>query len=192
MALQLDLQRAGLRALGVGLVALFATGATSPSRADDAMAANAQDTFAPGIDAASRPPATFFRINDVLAKLDAMRGRLSARQLHAARTEGRALAPDAALREAEETVRLLAHAAQPPSDPEPMLPGAALTRREQDVARLLGAGYSDRQIAAALGIALGTTAVHVHHVLRKLGVRSRSQVGDQGSASQSTRPIIVA
>jgi predicted transglutaminase-like cysteine proteinase len=75
MALQLDLQRAGLRALGVGLVALFATGATSPSRADDAMAANAQDTFAPGIDAASRPPATFFRINDVLAKLDAMRGR---------------------------------------------------------------------------------------------------------------------
>ncbi|MBR0823172.1 transglutaminase-like cysteine peptidase [Bradyrhizobium liaoningense] len=80
MALQLELQRAGLRALGVGLVALIATGAASPSRADEAMASNSvasdsQEAFAPGIDAASRPPATFFRINDVLAKLDAMRGR---------------------------------------------------------------------------------------------------------------------
>ena len=75
MALQLELQRAGLRALGVGLVALIATGATSPSRADDATALVAQETFTPGIDAASRPPATFFRINDVLAKLDAIRGR---------------------------------------------------------------------------------------------------------------------
>ena len=85
MALQLELQRAGLRALGVGLIALIATGATSPSRADeaiasdsmasDSMASDSQEAFAPGIDAASRPPATFFRINDVLAKLDAMRGR---------------------------------------------------------------------------------------------------------------------
>lgn len=95
MALQLELQRAGLRALGAGLIALIATGATSPSRADEAiaaestasdsmtsdpmastsMASGSQEAFAPGIDAASRPPATFFRINDVLAKLDAMRGR---------------------------------------------------------------------------------------------------------------------
>jgi predicted transglutaminase-like cysteine proteinase len=75
MALQLELQRAGLRALGVGLVALIAAGATSPSRADDAMELNAQESFTPGIDSASRPPATFFRINDVLAKLDTMRGR---------------------------------------------------------------------------------------------------------------------
>ncbi len=64
-----------MRALGVGLAALIATCATSPSRADEAIASDAQETLAPGMDAAARPPATFFRINDVLAKLDAMRGR---------------------------------------------------------------------------------------------------------------------
>jgi DNA-binding NarL/FixJ family response regulator len=75
------------------------------------------------------------------------------------------------------------------------LAGEALTRREQDVVRLLAAGYSDRQIASALGITPGTAAVHVHHVLRKLGLRSRWQVGDRGTAGASwpaaaqSRPI---
>ncbi|MBP1091767.1 transglutaminase-like cysteine peptidase [Bradyrhizobium diazoefficiens] len=84
------MQRKGLCALGVGLVALVVAGVTSPARADDALARDvltqdaltqdalaqdAQDTLAPGIDAATRAPATFFRINDVLAKLDAMHGR---------------------------------------------------------------------------------------------------------------------
>ncbi|WGD49492.1 transglutaminase-like cysteine peptidase [Bradyrhizobium sp. CB1650] len=72
MALHLELQRTRLRALGVGLAALVAACATSPSWADDA---TAQDNLAPGVDATARPPARFFRINDVLAKLDAMRGR---------------------------------------------------------------------------------------------------------------------
>ncbi|WP_369525136.1 transglutaminase-like cysteine peptidase [Bradyrhizobium diazoefficiens] len=69
---------------------MVVAGVTSPARADDALARDvltqdaltqdalaqdAQDTLAPGIDAATRAPATFFRINDVLAKLDAMRGR---------------------------------------------------------------------------------------------------------------------
>lgn len=74
-----ELQRGSLCALGAGLAALIVAGATSPARADDAMAQDmaldAQETPAPGIDAAARAPATFFRINDVLAKLDAMRGR---------------------------------------------------------------------------------------------------------------------
>ncbi|WP_234680670.1 transglutaminase-like cysteine peptidase [Bradyrhizobium monzae] len=64
---------------------MIVAGVTSPARADDGLtqdglvqnglAQDAQDTLAPGIDAAARAPATFFRINDVLAKLDAMRGR---------------------------------------------------------------------------------------------------------------------
>ncbi|WP_314950003.1 transglutaminase-like cysteine peptidase [Bradyrhizobium cosmicum] len=80
-----ELQRERLCALGVGLVTLIVAGVTSPARADDGLTQNsladhglaqdAQDTLAPGIDAAARAPATFFRINDVLAKLDAMRGR---------------------------------------------------------------------------------------------------------------------
>jgi non-specific serine/threonine protein kinase len=54
----------------------------------------------------------------------------------------------------------------------------ALTPREQEVARLLAQGYSDRQIAEALTIALSTVGSHVHHLLAKLGVHSRWQVAD--------------
>jgi predicted transglutaminase-like cysteine proteinase len=85
MTLHWELQRKGLCALGAALAALIVASATSPVRADDAsaqdvpaqdlLAQDAQETLAPGIDAAARAPATFFRINDVLAKLDAMRGR---------------------------------------------------------------------------------------------------------------------
>ncbi|WP_271573288.1 transglutaminase-like cysteine peptidase [Bradyrhizobium sp. CCBAU 11361] len=85
MTLHWELQRKGLCALGAALAALIVASVTSPVRADDAsaqdvlardvLAQGAQETLAPGIDAAVRAPATFFRINDVLAKLDAMRGR---------------------------------------------------------------------------------------------------------------------
>lgn len=85
MTLHWESQRKGLCALGAALAALIVASATSPVRADDAsaqdvpaqdvLAQDAQETLAPGIDAAARAPATFFRINDVLAKLDAMRGR---------------------------------------------------------------------------------------------------------------------
>ncbi|WP_027549136.1 transglutaminase-like cysteine peptidase [Bradyrhizobium sp. WSM2254] len=80
MTLHWELQRKGLCALGAALAALIVASVTSPVRADDAsaqdvLAQDAQETLAPGIDAAARAPATFFRINDVLAKLDAMRGR---------------------------------------------------------------------------------------------------------------------
>jgi non-specific serine/threonine protein kinase len=118
---------------------------------------------------------------DEAQALEAMRGRLSAAQLDVARIEGRALAPDAAQLEAEATVQLLSHG-QPPLDSAPV----TLTRREQEVVRLLTAGYSDRQIAEALGMAPGTATVHVHHVLRKLGLRSRWQVGEHGGAYQAT------
>jgi DNA-binding CsgD family transcriptional regulator len=52
----------------------------------------------------------------------------------------------------------------------------ALTGRERDVARLLAAGRTNREIADALVITEGTVEVHVKHILSKLGLRSRSQV----------------
>jgi non-specific serine/threonine protein kinase len=52
----------------------------------------------------------------------------------------------------------------------------ALTGREQDVARLLAAGRSNREIADTLVISEGTVEVHVKHILSKLGLKSRSQV----------------
>jgi DNA-binding NarL/FixJ family response regulator len=50
-----------------------------------------------------------------------------------------------------------------------------LTSRELDVLRLLGAGESNKGIAAALGIGERTARAHVSHILAKLGLSSRTQ-----------------
>jgi non-specific serine/threonine protein kinase len=57
--------------------------------------------------------------------------------------------------------------------------GEALTPRERQVAFLLVRGASDKEIARALTITEGTAGLHVHHVLTKLGLRSRAQVADR-------------
>jgi predicted ATPase/DNA-binding CsgD family transcriptional regulator len=49
-----------------------------------------------------------------------------------------------------------------------------LTRREQDVLRLLAEGRSDPEIAAALFVSRRTVASHVANLFRKLGVHSRA------------------
>lgn len=51
-----------------------------------------------------------------------------------------------------------------------------LTRREGEVAVLIARGLTNRQIAAALFIAERTVDTHVEHILKKLGLRSRTQV----------------
>jgi DNA-binding NarL/FixJ family response regulator len=51
---------------------------------------------------------------------------------------------------------------------------ATLTRREQQVLALVGAGHTDRQISELLYISPATVTRHVSNVLRKLGVRSRT------------------
>ena len=50
-----------------------------------------------------------------------------------------------------------------------------LTSRELEVLRLLGAGETNKSIAAALGISERTARTHVSHILAKLGLRSRTQ-----------------
>lgn len=48
-----------------------------------------------------------------------------------------------------------------------------LTERESEVLKLLEEGYSNKQIATALGVSLSTVKNHVHHILVKLGVPRR-------------------
>ena len=50
---------------------------------------------------------------------------------------------------------------------------ASLTEREDAILRCLAGGMSNKLIARELGIAEGTVKVHVKHLLRKLGFRSR-------------------
>jgi non-specific serine/threonine protein kinase len=51
-----------------------------------------------------------------------------------------------------------------------------LSRREIEVAALIGRGLTNRQIAEALVITEGTAANHVVHILNKLDFGSRAQV----------------
>jgi len=53
--------------------------------------------------------------------------------------------------------------------------GTPLTRREQEVLRLVSQGLSNRQIARTLWIAESTVKVHIRHVFEKLGVKSRTE-----------------
>ena len=53
-------------------------------------------------------------------------------------------------------------------------PGGDLTRREQEVLELLAQGLSNRQIAADLGVRVGTVRQHVGNILVKLDAPNRT------------------
>jgi non-specific serine/threonine protein kinase len=52
-----------------------------------------------------------------------------------------------------------------------------LTQREQEVAALIGRGFSNRQIGEALVISERTAESHVSHILARLELTSRAQIG---------------
>jgi len=54
-----------------------------------------------------------------------------------------------------------------------------LTPREREVFALIGQGKTNREIAKALFLAETTVKVHVSHILRKLGVRTRTEAAIQ-------------
>lgn len=71
----------------------------------------------------------------------------------------------------EATERLLKMAA--PTD-EPTEALAALTARELEVLRHVGAGLGNQQIATAMEVSQSTVRTHLKHIYRKLGLPSRS------------------
>jgi len=64
-----------------------------------------------------------------------------------------------------------------------------LTDRETQVLALLSGGESNRQIARSLFISERTVAVHVSHILDKLGVRNRTEAATVGErVGLATKP----
>jgi DNA-binding NarL/FixJ family response regulator len=60
-------------------------------------------------------------------------------------------------------------------DFESLNPPDPLTKRELEILRLMAGGYSNREIADALGTAEGTVKNHASSILSKLGVRDRTR-----------------
>jgi DNA-binding NarL/FixJ family response regulator len=60
-------------------------------------------------------------------------------------------------------------------DFEALDPPDPLTKREIEILRLMAGGYSNREIADALGTAEGTVKNHASSILSKLGVRDRTR-----------------
>lgn len=56
-----------------------------------------------------------------------------------------------------------------------------LTVREREVLQLLAADASNAEIARKLALTVGTVKTHVHHILGKLGVRSRAEATSKAS-----------
>jgi predicted ATPase/DNA-binding SARP family transcriptional activator/DNA-binding CsgD family transcriptional regulator/Tfp pilus assembly protein PilF len=110
--------------------------------------------------------------------LEAARSRLDEAAFQAAWEEGRAMTEEQAIGYAlsEEPERdaptLVPVPEQQPLDPRTQ----GLTAREQEVALLVGRGLTNRQIAQELSISEHTAASHVGKILKKLGLRSRTQI----------------
>jgi predicted ATPase/DNA-binding SARP family transcriptional activator/DNA-binding CsgD family transcriptional regulator len=111
--------------------------------------------------------------------LEAARSRLDEATFQAAWEEGRAMTEERAVgyalseeaeRDAATLVSVPEH--EPALDPRTQ----ELTIREQELVLLLTRGLTNRQIARELSISEHTVANHVRKILKKLGLRSRTQI----------------
>ena len=63
-----------------------------------------------------------------------------------------------------------------------------LTPREREIWKCIGGGLSNKEIAGALNISVLTVKNHVHHLLRKLNVSTRSQAASRLSLPSRRAP----
>jgi ATP/maltotriose-dependent transcriptional regulator MalT len=91
---------------------------------------------------------------------------------------------------------ILAFAFEQPRQPAPAPPehlSNPLTRREQEIAELVGRGLSNKEIANRLVISQRTAESHVENILTKLGFARRAQVAAwitaQRSGSHQAAPL---
>ena len=118
------------------------------------------------------------RIRRNLAQLLVMLGRSdeATRELRRAHETFARIGAESELRGARDQLRELG--ARPPA--RVVVEGAgALTGREREIARLVAARKSNKEIGAALGISSRTVSTHLSNVFAKLGVTSRGELTDR-------------
>ena len=57
-----------------------------------------------------------------------------------------------------------------------ILPQYDLTRRQEELVKLVGEGLRNREIARRCGLTEGTVKLHLHNIYTKLGISSRAQL----------------
>ena len=125
--------------------------------------------------------------------LDRARAALGEERAAEAGASGRSLTLDEAIGEALAWLADDADADPPGAQPGAGVPfadaGAGLTRREREVAILLGRGLTtNREIAAELVITETTAGSYVQRVLNRLGLRTRAQVAAWAAAQRLDTP----
>jgi predicted ATPase len=123
-------------------------------------------------------PTLVFEQGDIDRRLQAARSTLGEAGFAAAWSEGRAARLEDVVRSVLGEAPVDGRSRMVDGGRRPSDRAAGLTRREMEVARLLALGYTDQEIAEELVITRGTASLHVHHILGKLGLRSRVQVVD--------------
>jgi len=109
--------------------------------------------------------------------IDADRAQLNQAMWEAAWAEGRAMTPEEAVEYAlSEEEKPLPSVSPPPEESLDGRQPAKLTRRQQEVAALVGRGLTNRQIAEELSISERTVDAHLREILGKLGLDSRVQI----------------
>lgn len=68
--------------------------------------------------------------------------------------------------------------------PDPPVPFESLTPAEEQIAALVGEGATNREVAARMFLSGKTVENHLTRVYRKLGVRSRTQLGSLPHAAR--------
>ena len=133
-----------------------------------------------------------------LDSADLERLRTVVRELHAANTQGSSLATVVRLarelnvrsgvtvdfdatRELGQPLVVVRVPSGPPSACSQTL--RALTPREREIAMLIGAGLTNKEMARRLGITVGTVKHYVHQILDKTGLRGRVAIA---TAAQAT------
>jgi non-specific serine/threonine protein kinase len=86
----------------------------------------------------------------------------------------------------EDLVRLALGEEAVATEPRRTRSATQLTRREEEVARLVAEGVSNKEIASRLFIASRTAETHVDHILTKLGFTSRVQIAAWVMENRST------